>query len=82
MTVDHLVGDRGGHVLEAEGAGFARHLRMVDDLQQQVAELLAQMFEIAPADRVGDLVSLLDRVWRDGGEALFQVPRATRARRV
>src|SRR5262245_57348137 len=54
---------------------------MEDDLQQQVAEFLAQVVEIAAADRVGDFVGFLDRVWCNGGEALLQVPRAARARR-
>ena len=37
--------------------------------------------EVAALDGVGDLVGLLDRVGRDGGEGLLQVPRAAAVRR-
>ena len=76
MAVDHLVGDGGRHVLEPEGAGLARHLGVVDDLQQQVAELLLERRHVVALDRVGDLVGFLDGVRRDGPEGLVDVPRA------
>ena len=49
---------------------------MEDDLEQQVAEFLEQVFPVARADGLGDLVGLLDGVGGDGGEALFPIPRA------
>ncbi len=49
---------------------------MEHHLQQQVAEFVAQVVEVAAVDRVGDFVGFLDGVRRDGGEALLQVPGA------
>ncbi len=53
---------------------------MKDDLQQQIAELVAQIREIAALDRIGDLVGLLDRVGGDGRVGLLEVPGAARDR--
>ena len=78
MAVDHLVGDGGGHVVEAGSAlGLSlRHLGVIDDLQQQVAEFLLERRHVVALDGVGDLVGFLDRVRRDGPEGLVDVPRA------
>src|SRR3546814_14008685 len=76
MAADQLVADRGGHVVEAERALLARHLRVEYHLQQQVAQFVLQRRQVVAVDRVGDLVGLLDRVRGDGGEGLFDVPRA------
>ena len=65
-----------GHVGEAEGAGLARHLGVVDDLQQQIAQLFLQRRQIVAFDGVGHLVGFLDRVRRDGAEGLVDVPGA------
>ena len=73
---DHLVGDAVGDGIEIEAALLGAHLGVVDHLQQQVAELAGQGRPILALDRVGDLVGLLDRVGRDGGEALLDVPGA------
>ena len=54
---------------------------MVDDLQQEIAELFLQVRHILPFDGVGDLVGFLDRVGRDAREVLFQIPRAAGDRR-
>ena len=53
-------------------------LRVIDDLQQEIAELVLERVEIAPRDRVGDLVGLLDRVGRDGREVLLRDPTDSR----
>jgi hypothetical protein len=77
VAAHHLIGDAAGDVLESEGLLLLRHARVVDHLQQQVAELFLEVRHVAPGDGVGDLVSLLDGVRRDGVEALLQVPGAT-----
>ena len=74
MAADELGGDRLHHAAEIEQARLFRHARMKDDLQQQVAELLAQIFRRAALDCVGDLVGLFDREGGDGGEGLLDVP--------
>ena len=78
MPPDQLLGDRLHHVAEIERALLLGHAGVEHDLQQQVAQFVAQVVEIAALDRVGDLVGFLDRVGRDGREVLLQVPRAAR----
>jgi hypothetical protein len=76
VAAHHLVVDRLGDRGEVERALFLGHARVEHHLQQQVAEFLLQVGEVAALDRVGDLVGLLDGVGGDGGEGLLQVPRA------
>src|SRR5690606_39810345 len=45
---------------------------------QQVAQLALQRGQVVAVDCIGDLVGLLDRVRRDRGEGLLDVPRASR----
>jgi hypothetical protein len=72
-----LAGDRGGDVGEGELAGFLRDPGVEHHLEQQVAKLLAQAFDIAAGDRVGDLVGFLDRVRGDRRKVLRPVPFAS-----
>ena len=64
-----------------ERALLLGHAGVEHDLQQQVAEFVPQVVEIAALDRVGDLVGFLDGVGRDGREVLLEVPRAAGLRR-
>ena len=59
----------------------SRHAGVEHDLEQQVAQLVAQVGEIAAGDGVGDLVGLFERVGRDGRKVLLQVPGAAGAGR-
>ena len=81
MAPQELFRDRLHHVAEVEGALLLRHAGVIDDLQQEVAELLAQVGEIAAGDGVGHFVGFLQRVGSDAGEVLLQVPGATGAGR-
>ena len=74
MAADQLGGDRLDDAAEVEQAGLLGHAGMKDDLQQEVAELLAQILGVAALDGVGDLVGFFDRVGRDRGEGLLEVP--------
>ena len=74
MAADELGGDRLDHAAEIEHARLFRHPRMKDDLQQQVAEFLAQIFGVAALNCIGDFVGLFDREGGDGGEGLLDVP--------
>ncbi len=76
MAVHHLVGDGGRHVVEAEDLGLAGDLAVIDDLQQQVAELFLERRQVVALDGVRDLVGFLDRVGRDAAEGLVDVPGA------
>ena len=81
MPADELLGDALHHVAEIEGALFLRHAGMENDLQQKIAELLAQIGKIAARDGVGNLVGLLQRIGRDGRKILRQIPGTAGLRR-
>ena len=49
---------------------------MIDDLQQEIAELVLERVEIAASDRVGHFIRFLDRVWRDRRARLVTISRA------
>ena len=76
MAAHHLVADRADHVREREVAGLFGHARMEHHLQQQVAEFVPERGHVRARDRVGHLVGLLDRVGRNAGEVLREIPRA------
>jgi hypothetical protein len=80
VAAGHLGADRVGHVGEVEQAAFLRHLRVEHHLQQQVAQLVAQIGPVAAVDRVGHLVGFLEGVRRDAVEILPHVPRAAALR--
>ena len=81
MAADHLRCDRLDHVAEGKGVLLFRHAGVIDDLQQEIAQFLAEVIEIAARDRVGNLVGLLDRVGRDRRKVLLEVPRTAGDRR-
>ena len=80
MPAPHLVGDRFDDPVEIECATLLGHARMEHDLQQQVAEFVAQVGHVIAIDGIGDFVRLLDGVGRDGRERLCDVPWAARSR--
>ena len=75
VAADHLIGGRRGHLVEVEQPGLLGHLGVIDHLEQEVPQLVPEVVEIAPRDRIGDLVGFLDRVRRDAREVLLEVPR-------
>jgi hypothetical protein len=81
VAPDHLGGDGLDHLGEGERAFLLGHARVIDDLQQEIAQLVLQRARVTFLDGVGDLVSLLDGVGRDRLEGLLQVPGAAAARR-
>ena len=78
---DQLFGDGLDHVAEVERALLLGHPGVEDDLQQQVAQLLAELLDVVVLDCVGDLVGFFERIGRDGAEVLLEIPRAPGARR-
>ena len=80
MAADQLGGDGLDHVAEVEGALLLRHAGMEDDLQQQVAEFVLEVGEVAAGDGVGHLIGFLERIGRDGLEVLLEVPGAAASR--
>ena len=81
VAAHHLVGDRAGHVGEAEPPLLLGHAGVEHHLEQQVAQLVGQGGEVAPGDRVRHLIGFLDRVGRDAVEALRRIPWAAADRR-
>jgi hypothetical protein len=67
-------------VIESEMAEFLRHLRMEDDLELEIAELVGKPAHVAAVDRIGDLIGFLDRIGGDGLEGLLKVPGAAALR--
>ena len=76
-----MVGDGFDHVAESEFALFLGHAGVEDDLQQEVAEFVTQIVEIAARYGVGDFIRFLERVGGDGLESLLDVPWAAGNRR-
>src|SRR5262245_40349453 len=77
MAPDELLGQGLHDVAEVESALLLRHPGVEYDLEQEVAQLVTQVLEVAPHNGVGNLVGLLDGVGRDGRKALLKVPRTT-----
>ena len=76
VAPDHLRGDRLNDVPKLEVAALRCQLRVVDDLQEHISQLIAQVRHVAPFDRVNDLVRFLDRVGNDRLMRLHDVPGA------
>ncbi len=74
VAADELGGDRLDDAAEIKQPRLFRHAGVKDDLQQEVAKLLAQIFRRAALDRVGDLIGLFDGVRHDRSERLLDVP--------
>ena len=68
-----------GDPLEVSGAAFLEQQRKEADLEENVAELVAELLVIAGVNSVGELVGLLDRVGHDRALVLRPVPRALAA---
>ena len=69
-------GDRRVDVGQVEDARLGRELGVEDDLEEQVAELLGEGRRRAAAERVVDLVGLLEEVVPERLVGLLAVPRA------
>ena len=74
MSSDHLAADRLDHVAERKRLLLLGHAGVKNHLQQEIAELVLEIVEIAAGDGVHDLVGLLDGVGRYAREILFEVP--------
>ena len=81
VAADHLPGDGFDHIAESKFTFFVSHLRVIDNLKQEVAEFLAQVVHVVAGDGIRHLVGFLDRVRRDGRKGLLDIPRAAGDRR-
>jgi len=80
VSANHLCSDGVNDVAEAEASLLLCHARVIDDLQQEIAELVLKPIEIAARDRVGHLIAFLDGVGRNRREGLIAIPRAAGCR--
>ena len=74
MAADQLRGQLVGDLAERARVALLEQEREEDDLEEDVAELVAQLRVIAAAGGVGELVGLLDRVRDDRALVLLAVP--------
>src|SRR3954470_11284312 len=84
MPPHQLLDDPRGDVVYREWlvGVLTGHARMEHDLEQQVAELLAQVVAVAALDRLDRLVRLLDQIADERLVRLLSVPRALAAQPV
>ena len=74
VPADHLPRHRLDHVAEGERVLLLGHAGMIDHLQQEIAELVLEVVEIAARDRISHLIGFLDGVGRDRRKILLEVP--------
>jgi len=67
--------DAARNVLQVAFAPLGQEQREEVDLEEEVAQLVAQLLVVAALGGVRDLVGLLDRVWDDRPRSLLAVPR-------
>jgi hypothetical protein len=60
MTTAHFAADRVSDIGKIEQPSFLCHLRMENDLQQQITQFVAQIIPVTAIDRIGNLVGFFD----------------------
>src|SRR5437879_12153201 len=74
MAADGVVGNAPGGVGDREASRLGGKLRRAHDLQQEIAELVAQSRRLTAFDRLEDLVALLEEVGAQALRRLLAVP--------
>lgn len=74
MPTDQLAGDAVHHLVESEAILFASQLAVIDHLEQQVAQFLAQLREVPLLYGVRYFVGFFQGVRDDGRVALLEIP--------
>jgi hypothetical protein len=80
VAPNQLAGDAIDHSGEFETPLLLGQLAVIHHLKQQVAQLAAQLLEIALLDGVGDLVGFFQGEWNDARVILLEVPGAAELR--
>ena len=76
VAADELSVKRGSYIFDREVASFLSHLRIEQDLQQEITEFIAQVRPGAAIDCVEDLVGLFEGVALDRVKGLLTIPGA------
>ncbi len=74
VTPDELVGDAIGDVGKGEISRFVRDLRLKDDMEKKVAQLLGKMGRGTGIDGLDHFVALFQHLGLERGRGLFPVP--------
>jgi hypothetical protein len=77
MTVDQLLDQPLGDVVDVPSAFVGRDLGVEGDLQQEIAELITHGSVVVGVDRRQELVGLLQEMAREGAVRLLAIPRAS-----
>ncbi len=75
MAANQLLVDGVERIADSEEILLIGHLRIEYRLQHEIAQLFGEARIIAPVDGIDHLIGLFKRVWLDGVEGLFAVPR-------
>ncbi len=73
--MDELLDEPTRDIVDVPSSVLGSHLRVEDDLQEEIAELVADRVGVTTVDRLEELVRLLKEVARQGLVALLTVPR-------
>ena len=74
MSSNHLARHRLDDVAKIECVLLLGHAGVEHHLQQEVAEFVAEVIEVAAGDGVDDLIGFLDGVGSDGCKILLEIP--------
>jgi hypothetical protein len=74
MSSDQLFRNAAGEIVEGEPLFFRRDLGVKNDLQQKIAEFLAQIGIVARVDGGDDLVRFLEDIRAERPMRLFAIP--------
>lgn len=75
VAADEFFVDGVEAVVDFKVTCFGRHLGVKNGLEEEVAQFARQLVPCPPVNGVEDLVGFFERVWLDGIEGLFSVPR-------
>ena len=76
VAANQLVSLLAGHIVDREQALLGGHLAVQQHLQQQIAQFLAHLGDVAILDGIQKLAGLLDQVPLDAVVGLGAIPRA------
>lgn len=76
VPADHFFRHHAGDGGKVEQTTLLRHARLINDLEQQIAQFIGEGTPVLPLDGIQHLVGFLDRVGGYGLECLFPVPGA------
>ncbi len=77
MPAHQLPVESSDHIADPKMPRFLRHLRIEQNLQEQIPQLVGKVRPVLALDRVQHLIRLFQRVFADRCKRLLAIPRAT-----